>query len=101
MHLLFSMSQNDSNLLRELFATQVAITVLFDACSIVKPNGTSYNYHGQIEGIEKDSYILVSAHYDSYFSGFQDDHAAIALVLGIAKGLIDSNYKPQKTIRFF
>lgn len=100
MHLLFSMSQNNSNLLRELFATQVAITVLFDACSIVKPNGTSYNYHGQIEGIEKDSYILVSAHYDSYFSGFQDDHAAIALMLGIAKGLIDSNYKPQKTIIF-
>lgn len=96
----FSMSQNDSNLLRELFATQVAVTVLFDACSIVKPNGTSYNYHGQIEGIEKDSYILVSAHYDSYFSGFQDDHAAIALMLGIAKGLIDSNYKPQKTIIF-
>lgn len=31
--------------------------------------------------------ILVSAHYDSYFSGFQDDNAAVALMLGIARAL--------------
>ena len=44
--------------------------------------------------------LFLSAHYDSYFSGFQDDNAAIALMLGIAKGLVDSGYQPEKTIIF-
>lgn len=96
----FSMSQSDSLLLREQLATAASVSVSFDACSIVQPNGTSYNYHGKIEGKEKDSYILISAHYDSYFSGFQDDHAAIALMLGLAKNLITTGYRPQKTLIF-
>ena len=39
----------------------------------------SYNYYGKIIGKDPESYIILSAHYDSYFSGFQDDHAAIGL----------------------
>ena len=42
--------------------------------------------------------ILLSAHYDSYFSGFQDDNTAVAMMFGIAKALIDSGYRPKKTI---
>ena len=42
----------------------------------------------------------MSAHYDSYFAGFQDDNAAIALMLGIAKAIIDSGYQPEKTLVF-
>ena len=32
--------------------------------------------------------ILLSAHYDSYFDGFQDDNAAVAMMLGIARSLV-------------
>ena len=42
--------------------------------------------------------ILLSAHYDSYFSGFQDDNTAIALMFGIAKALLASGFKPNNTI---
>ncbi|MCK1999137.1 M28 family metallopeptidase [Psychrobacillus psychrodurans] len=63
-------------------------------------DGKSYNYYGKIIGKDPDSYIILSAHYDSYFTGFQDDHAAIGLMMGVAKGLVDSGYQPEKTIIF-
>ena len=61
---------------------------------------SSYNYYGKIIGKDPESYIILSAHYDSYFSGFQDDHAASVLMMGVAKGLVDSGYQPEKTIIF-
>ena len=76
------------------------MTVNFDAKSTVKLDGKSYNYYGKIIGKDPESYIILSAHYDSYFSGFQDDHAAIGLMMGVAKGLVDSGYQPEKTIIF-
>ena len=43
---------------------------------------------------------MLSAHYDSYFTGFQDDNAAVAMMLGIARTFIDMGYKPRKTLVF-
>lgn len=97
----FSISQTDAGKLKEaLKASNNLMSVTLDAKSTVGFDGKAYNISGRIEGEDKESYILLSAHYDSYFAGFQDDNAAIALMLGIAKGLIDSGYKPQKTIIF-
>lgn len=97
----FSISQTDAAKLKDaLAASDNLLTVSLDAKSTVGFDGKAYNISGRIEGEDKESYILLSAHYDSYFAGFQDDNAAIALMLGIAKGLIDSGYKPQKTIIF-
>ena len=42
--------------------------------------------------------VLLSAHYDSYFDGFQDDNTAVALMFGIAKALQDSGFQPNNTI---
>ena len=44
--------------------------------------------------------ILLSAHYDSYFDGFQDDNAAVAMMLGIARALVKGGYKPAHTLVF-
>ncbi|MFJ7973125.1 M28 family peptidase [Psychrobacillus sp. NPDC096389] len=98
----FSMSQTDANSLKKaLEASENGVmTVKFDAKSTVKFDGKTYNYYGKIIGKDPESYIILSAHYDSYFAGFQDDNAAIGLMLGIAKGLIDSGYQPEKTIIF-
>lgn len=98
----FSMSQTDAgNLKKALEASETgSLTVKFDAKSTVKMDGESYNYYGKIIGKDPDSYILLSGHYDSYFAGFQDDNAAIGLLMGIAKGMIDSGYQPEKTIIF-
>jgi Iap family predicted aminopeptidase len=98
----FSMSQTDANVLKEAIKSNKtgSYKVNFDAKSVVEFDGKSYNYYGKIIGKDPESYIILSAHYDSYFAGFQDDNAAIALMLGIAKGLVDSGYQPEKTIIF-
>ena len=98
----FSMSQVDAEVLKKSITASgnASIKVNFDAKSVVEFDGKTYNYYGKIIGKDPESYIILSAHYDSYFSGFQDDNAAIGLMMSIAKGLIDSGYKPEKTIIF-
>ncbi|MBS4224706.1 M28 family peptidase [Lederbergia citrea] len=98
----FSMSQNDAEVLKKSISASKtgSYKVNFDAKSVVEFDGKTYNYYGKIIGKDPESYIILSAHYDSYFAGFQDDNAAIALMLGIAKGLVDSGYQPEKTIIF-
>lgn len=96
----FSMSRTDANALKQAMGENNEITVTLDAVSRVGFDGTSYNIVGMIPGRDKDAMILMSAHYDSYFAGFQDDNAAIALMFGIARGIIDSGYQPEKTLVF-
>lgn len=96
----FSMSRTDANALKQAMDENSEITVTLDAVSRVGFDGTSYNIVGMIPGRDPDAMILMSAHYDSYFAGFQDDNAAIALMFGIAKGIIDSGYQPEKTLVF-
>ena len=74
------------------------ITVTLDADSRVTRDCTTYNIVGSIPGKHADRMILLSAHYDSYFSGFQDDNTAVALMFGIAKALLKSGMKPNNTI---
>lgn len=96
-----SISKNDAELLREIMKTHNTneMTVQLDVKSIVEHDVDSYNIVGTIPG-KSDDMILMSAHYDSYFAGFQDDNAAIALMLSIAKGIVDSGYQPEKTLVF-
>ncbi len=98
----FSISQADAAILRQALeqSEKGEVTVRFDARSTVKKDQVSYNITGRIPGQEPDSMILLSAHYDSYFSGFQDDNCAVAMMLGIARALIGSGYRPRKTIVF-
>lgn len=96
----FSMSRTDAQVLREVMGDDGEAAVTLDAVSRVGMDGTSYNIVGMIPGRDTESMVLMSAHYDSYFAGFQDDNAAIALMFGIAKGIIDSGYQPEKTLAF-
>ncbi len=96
----FSMSWEDAQILKAELKKKQEIRVLFDAVSNVKQNQKTYNIVGTIPGKNKERMILLSAHYDSYFDGFQDDNTAVSMMLGIAKGLLESGYKPQNTIMF-
>ena len=58
----------------------------------------TYNIVGEIPGENPDRMILLSGHYDSYFSGFQDDNTAVSMLIEIGRMLIKSNYKPHNTI---
>ena len=62
--------------------------------------GTTYNVIGKIPGKNHDQKIIVSGHYDKYWYGFQDDCAAIGLVLATAKAMKESGYEPENDIYF-
>lgn len=94
----FSISQKDSDPLKELLERTAEITITLDADSRVTRDCTTYNIVGSIPGRHPDRMVLLSAHYDSYFSGFQDDNTAIALMFGIAKALLASGVTPNNTI---
>ncbi len=94
----FSISRKDSDPLKELLEHTQEITVTLNADSRVTRDCTTYNIVGTIPGKHPDRMVLLSAHYDSYFSGFQDDNTAIALMFGIAKALLASGFKPNNTI---
>ena len=106
----FSISQADAAILKEDMGNMEKtgnytgdfkeIQVLFDAQSTVVRDRESYNITGMIPGEEPEQMIMLSAHYDSYFTGFQDDNAAVAMMLGIARTFIDMGYKPRKTLVF-
>lgn len=95
----FSMSRADALVLKASMREDKQVQVRLDASSTVLKDQETYNIIGTIPGTE-EGMILLSAHYDSYFSGFQDDNAAVAMMLGIARAVLRSGYKPRKTLVF-
>ncbi len=93
----FSMSFEDSEKLKTCLDEKGEITVTLDASSRVMQDVSTYNILGEIPGRRSDRMILLSAHYDSYFSGFQDDNTAVAMMLGIARAFIKMGYQPENT----
>ena len=93
----FSMSQADARLLRERIQEEGSVKVLFDAESRVERERPAYNVWGVIPG-ESQEKILLTAHYDSYFAGFQDDNTAVSMIISMARSLIASGYRPRRTI---
>ncbi len=94
---IFSMSVKDGSLLKEALAAGNT-SVILNIDSVVTPDTQSYNIIGEIPG-KSDEQIILAAHYDAYWDGFQDDGTAIAMILSISRALIDSGYEPEKTIR--
>ena len=93
----FSLSFEDSEKLKACLDEKGEITVTLDASSRVMRDVSTYNILGEIPGRRSDRMILLSAHYDSYFSGFQDDNTAVAMMLGIARAFIKMGYQPENT----
>ena len=94
----FSISRKDAAGLLKLLEKEEELSVIFDADTRVRRNCTTYNIVGSIPGKHPERMVLLSAHYDSYFSGFQDDNTAVAMMLGIARALLRSGVKPKNTI---
>lgn len=72
-------------------------TLIVDS-EMVVDGGTGYDVIGVLKGRSSEQRILVSGHYDMYFTGFQDDCAAIGTAFGIVKGIKDSGYVPENDI---
>ena len=96
----FSISRKDAEILKKVLSGRKEILVSLDADSRVERNRTTYNVVGEIPGRHPERRILLSAHYDSYFDGFQDDNTAIAMMLCIGKTLLEIGYQPENTLTF-
>lgn len=93
-----SISRNDARELKKLLADGKNLKITLDVQSRVERNASTYNIVGCIPGKHTDRMVLMSAHYDSYFDGFQDDNTAVAMMFGIARAFIKAGYKPENTI---
>ena len=105
----FSLSRQDASYLKELLCPEdpavshpSSVAVELNASSWVERNRPAYNITGYLPGTAAsegdDRMILLSAHYDSYFDGFQDDNCAVSMTFGIIKALIDSGYQPRLSL---
>ena len=96
----FSISRRDAEMLKSLLEDGHELTVWLDADTKVKRDQTAYNIVGTIPGRNPRRMILLSAHYDSYFDGFQDDNTAVSMMFGIAKALLELKCRPENTLVF-
>lgn len=97
-----SITKNDAKKIKKVLKNSKNISAeLYVDNEVGSQNGTSYNVVGKIKGTENTGQqIIVAAHYDKYFYGFEDDCVAVGLVAGIAKAIIDSGYQPANDILF-
>ncbi|MFR9144974.1 MAG: M28 family peptidase, partial [Lentihominibacter sp.] len=95
-----AISEEDSKALQKAIkdGNGESITVTLNADSKVTEDGTSHNLWGEIPG-KTDETIFLFAHMDGYFHSAYDDAQGAAVSMSIAKAIIDSGYKPDKTIR--
>lgn len=75
------------------------IKVKLTADSVVTKGAKSHNVYGEIPGKTQET-IFVFAHMDGYFHSFYDDAQGVGIELAQAKALLESCYKPERTIRF-
>lgn len=96
----FSISRKDAKDLKVLLENQTEWKVLLDADTKVERDRITYNIVGELTGKNPDRKIMLSAHYDSYFDGFQDDNTAVSMMLGIGRALVKTGWQPENTILF-
>lgn len=96
----WSMRQADGLNLKELVtSTPTTVTVVSD-CKTIE-DATGYNVLATIEGSKyPDEYIVINAHFDAYFHCLQDDSAPVGIMMAMAKAMVDTNYKPDRSIIF-
>lgn len=63
--------------------------------------GVGYNVLGTIPGTDRaNEFIIFTGHHDAWFRGAADDATAIAAMLGIAKAIKDTGFRPRRTLLF-
>ncbi len=97
-----SISHQDAATLRDLIQTStepVQVRIWEDAQ--VDLDGTGYNIYGYIPGTtHPDELIVIGDHYDKWWYGAADNGCGVSRLLGIAKAMVDSGYRPERTIVF-
>ena len=94
---------NDGRKLKEMILAAKGQAVTGELISHVDiiPEGKGKNVMGSIKGSKyPDEQIIISAHTDAHFFGFQDDALPIGMLITMAKAMKESHYRPDRTILF-
>jgi Iap family predicted aminopeptidase len=96
-------TRNAANDLRERIAQGPTFVTLTSNVELTRTEdgGVGYNVLGMIPGTDRaDEYIIFTGHHDAWFRGAADDATAIAAMLGIAKAIGDTRFRPRRTLLF-
>ncbi|TFF94577.1 Zn-dependent exopeptidase M28, partial [Candidatus Thorarchaeota archaeon] len=96
-----SISKESGDMLRELMKESEAILDI--TCVAKRDSSESRNLEAVLEGNDPDFDIVISAHYDAWFSGGADNAAPVAGVIELARQLkehVRNGGKLRRTVRF-
>lgn len=96
-------SRNAANELRAKIANATTKVTLTSNVELTRAEegGVGYNVLGKIPGTDQaNEFIIFTAHHDAWFRGAGDDATGIAAMLGIAKAIRDSGFRPRRTLLF-
>lgn len=92
---MLNVTREDGRLLRKHARTR-----LFSSARPV-PGAVGRNIVGIVPGTEvPDELVIIGDHYDAWFDGFMDDAVGVGAVLALAKAVVDSGYKPRRSLAF-
>ncbi len=91
-----------NDLLARIAAGQTFVTLTSNVeLTRAEDGGFGHNVIGSIPGSDlADELIIFTGHHDAWFFGAADDATAIAAMLGIARAVRDSGYRPRRTLVF-
>ena len=98
---IISVSKETGDLLKKMMAEDEVILKI--KCASKRFQSHSTNLEAVLEGSDSDYEIVVSAHYDAWFSGASDNAAPVAIVIEAARQLLEyaqRSVTPKRTIRF-
>ena len=97
-------SKENAAVLKDMIAKGVTPNVKIWCDATIDYKGTGYNVVGYLPsdkyGTPEDRFVIAADHYDKWWYGSSDNGAGVARLLGMAKALVDSHYKPARTIIF-
>ena len=97
-------SRSDGDALKKsLRAGPVEATVRSDVTlTMAEDGGTGHSVVAELPGSSSDgSMIVVGGHIDAHFRAGGDDTGAVSTTLTMAKAMVMSGYKPERTIVFY
>ena len=96
----WSMRQADGKELAAMAENEELTVTAYSDCKTID-NATGYNVMATLKGAKyPNEYIVINAHTDAYFHCLQDDSAPVGIMMAMAKAMVDTGYKPDRTIIF-
>lgn len=94
-----NISKKDGLALKAQLALGEVEATLVSNVEIVEDSDKGLNVYAIIEGSKyPDEFVMVNAHSDAYFTGFQDDSIAVGAMVSFAEAFVESGIRPERSV---